>query len=1070
MTGASRARRDGSRSAVTSGTQDGLWFLQKLVPESAAYTVCRAYRVDGELDLAALRMAWREVVGRHEVLRTTLVEVDGVPTQRIAAEPSASSFVDLGPVDIAAERVSAHWASTPIDLGEGPVARLVVAEVGDQEHCLLLLLHRAVTDDRSVSIVVDELSAYYAAEVDTGTVRVALPVLSLQYADYARKQRDRARTPEARRLEEWWVEELTPPPAALALPTDRARPVGPSPGGAVVPYAWDDLAGPLHRLAEDERTTPDVVVLAAFQALLWRYGGGDRVAVGLPVSVRPPADYTGLVGPFANPLVLCADLAERPPFADLVRSVAELTGAALRHREVPFARVVKALNPDRDPRRIPLYDAMFVSPQAPESELTLAGTVVRRQIIHSGAVGADLTLVLDRVAPVLAGTLEYRSSLFDPASAAAMLDQLRTLLGAALRDPAAAVDTLPLDGTDRIRAAVGTADLVAAGMAADRPVHDAIREQAERRPDAFAVDWAGEALSYRDLMARADAVTAALQVGGDVRGAAVVVRMPPGPDQLAALLGVLGAGAHLSWFGGGDPGDRGKAVLEDLRPACLLQAGEPAGDPLTAYFTGNLGGRVIALDGGIPAGAFAEPVPVGPDTRAYVAHTSGSTGRPKGIAQTHGALAQFAAWMGAEFGMGRGARVAQWVAPEHDPALAEVFATLVSGGTLCPVPDRVRRNPDKLAGWLAEQRITVLQTVPSFARELLKVVTALPVRDRPRSLDRLLLMGESLPGDLVNGLRAALPAARLVNLYGPTETIAATWHEITDTVHGSAPIGRSIPGRQVLVLDERDRPCATGVTGEIVVRSPHVTPGYVGPAGDPAPFRSLPDLADVGLRADESYRTYRTGDLARRRWDGLLEFRGRKDFQIKLYGNRLELTEVEAALATHDSVHECAAVAVTDRDGLATRLVVYVVPHPGKGGAPDVWRAHLRRRFGGPMLPVVFKTMTERLPRNAGAKVDRRRLPDPALLVAAAARPPRTPVEIDMAALWSELLGVDRVTAEDTVFTAGGHSVLIPRLVDRIRERFGVDLPPWEYFAHPTLAGLSARVEEGGRRDPGSYP
>ncbi|SFP43525.1 amino acid adenylation domain-containing protein [Amycolatopsis arida] len=470
-----------------------------------------------------------------------------------------------------------------------------------------------------------------------------------------------------------------------------------------------------------------------------------------------------------------------------------------------------------------------------------------------------------------------------------------------------------------------------------------VRDVVRRWPGHDAVSWAGTTVSYGELHALASAIAAVLL---EFHGEAVAVRVPSGHRQIATLLGVLAAGAQLLWLGAHETGERGRVVLRDLRPACLVLDG--AEDEFAEFYRAELSGKILDLGTVVPTAAPL--VPVEPGGPAYFAYTSGSTGTPKGVAQTHAALAQFTSWLGGTFEMGPGARVAQWVAPEHDPALCEVFATLVSGGTLCPVPERIRANPDKLVGWLAEERITHLQTIPSFMRELLRA-------GLPSTLRCLLLMGEALPAELVNGLRSALPAARLVNLYGPTEVIAATWHEIAGEVQDTTPIGVPIPGRAVLVLDDQDQPCPVGVTGNLVVRSPYVTPGYFG-VGRTDAFR--PDGC------------YRTGDLACLRPDGLLEFRGRRDFQVKVAGVRLELGEVEAALAGHESVRECAVVPTVDADGLTTHLVAYVVPHK----EPEVraWRSYLRARFGRSMSPIRVKVLSGRLPRTVAGKVDRRRL------------------------------------------------------------------------------------------------
>jgi amino acid adenylation domain-containing protein len=1048
----SRARGFGTSHAVTSPAQDGLWFLSKLVPDSPAYNVCRQYRITGDLDIEAMRVAWRTVVDRHEILRTVFTETDGRPAPRVAADGTVTlSFVDITEVSAPdpeerSARLCTAAAATPFRLADEPLTRLVLVRLGPTEYRLLLVMHLLIADDRSMSIVVDELADGYAAAVHGCA---ALPVLRSGYADFAERQREWVTADDHRRLLDWWTATLTPVPAALTLPTDRVRPARPAFHGGAVPFEWD-LGRSLSERAGVAGATPFAVLLAAFQALLHRYSEQDRVAVGVPVTVRPSPAADDLVGPFHNLLVLAADFSAGPTFRELLGRVAGSATDAFDRRELPFTDLVRALNVERDVRRIPLCDAMLVFHDEPESGLRLAGATVRREPVHNGAAKADLTLTVDRVDSVVAGSLEYRGSLFDRATAGLVLDQLRTLLRAALDDPELPVDALPLDDADRVLATERAADRIAEGTT-ERPANELVHSHAERTPETAAVVWDGHTVSYGDLAARARSIASALRGAGEVAGAAVAVRVSPGPDQVAALLGVLDRGAHVVWFGTGDAGERGRAVFSDLRPTCLVLDREPDGDDFAEWYRAELGGRIVTIPSANHDSA-APKAAVELGDRAYVAYTSGSTGKPKGIPQTHGALAQFVTWMAAALRMAPGSRVAQWVAPEHDPAICELFATLVAGATLYPVPERVRIHPEKLVDWLAENQITHIQTVPSFARELLRVITSGNPLD---SLTHIVLMGEALSDDLANGFRAAVPSARLINLYGPTETVAGTWCEITGSVHGTAPIGQSIPGRQILLLDDHDRPCPVGVTGEIVIRSPYVTPGYIGTENRNGPaFRPLPDLEAAGVPS------YRTGDLGRWRWDGLLEFRGRKDFQVKLLGNRVELSDIEAALDAHETVVESAVVAVTNQDGLVNRLVVYVVPAGDGTGSAGIWRAHLRRRFGGKlMLPASFTVLDDRLPRNLAGKVDRRRLPDPGPPQDGDARTPETETEKLMAELWTELLDIEQVSAEDTFFSAGGHSLLLPQLAKRIYDRFGVELPLPEYFANPSLAGLSALVE-----------
>lgn len=1027
--------------AETSAAQDGLWYLNRLYHGSAQHHVHRVYRVTGPLDVGSLSAAWRTMAGRHGALRTTLVERAGRPTQRIAPEyrDDEPSFVDLTADRTTPERWCEQQIARPMRLATGPLARLRTARIGNDEYLVVLILHQAIIDEPSTSKLVSELSAHYAASVPPGGPP---PV---QFADYTRRRRN----PEGRLLD-WWTSALTPLPAlAASLPLDRPHPANPSFAAGVVRFDWGDRVGrALARRCAAEQATPFEVLLAALQSLLFRYGGEERIAVGAPVTVRPRSGFHDAIGAFENLLVLCADFSGRPTFRDLLGRVARFTRHAVDRRELPFDRLVSALGPDRAPGRLPMCDVLFDYRAEPEAELDLPGVTVRREHVHGGHTRTDLTLRIDRAGPAVAGHLEYRRCLLDRASAHRIAGQLRVLLTAALREPGTPVDELPLEDPDRIGAAVRAADRTAAAPHAERPVHELVHARAARHPARHAVDR----LTYAQLEKHAAAVGDALRELGGVHGSAVAVRMSPGARQVSALLGVLDAGGYVVCLGAGDAGERGKAVLSDVRPQCLVVGGERSGDPLCAWFRERLGGTVLDVDD-LAARSRPPPAPGRLRDRAYVAYTSGSTGRPKGIAQSHGSFAQFVTWWAGEFGVGPGSRVAQWAAPGYDASLVEIFATLAAGGTVCPVPERIRAHPEKLVRWLAAERITLFQSVPSFARELLEVINS---QGAPPALDHLLLAGEALPGELANRLRAALPAVRLVNLYGPTESILATWHEVAGPVHGMTPVGRSIPGRQVLVLDDSDRPCAAGVTGNIVIRSPYLTPRYFGAAAaDEAPFAPLHGPAEYGL---DRGACYRTGDLGRLRWDGPLEFRGRRDFQVKFHGTRVELTEIETALAAHPPVAECAVLPVTGEDGLVTRLVAYVVPRRGTASGPADWREVLRRRFGELLLPVSFKRVAA-MPRNIGGKVDRGRLPAPDPSGARTAREPASPAEKAMAAIWSELLGHEQGSTDHTFFAAGGHSLLVLRLLDRVTEQFHVDVSLEEYFENPTLAALAALVE-----------
>ncbi|MEV4134525.1 AMP-binding protein [Dactylosporangium sp. NPDC049742] len=1023
-----------------NGSPARWWVLEHLAPGTAAPRVCRGFDVSGPVDVDALRAAWLAVLSAHEPLRTTVTDVDASPVPVTAAADPASFAVLDAPATPA-------W--------EGLPARLTLTRTGPDRHRVTVVLHRTVADDDTMDLVVEELSQRCAGLVPPAPTAPSTGPDPRRDAELLR----------------WWQGTARPtPPVSHPLGPDRdTTPV--VPGGAAG-FDWGpEAAAAVTGFARDTGTTPFAVLLAALQSLLCRYDGGDLVTVGTPVSVRP-AGAPRVAGAFDNLLVLPGDLAGADTFRARVLRAAATTDACLAHRELPYGELLRALDAYGDARPVPLCDAVLVVREAPEAVLRLPGAEVRPAPADTGWATCDLTLTatVDPAAG-LAGTLGFRGEEQRPA-AAAVLEQLRTLLLAAITDPDADAATLPMDAATPgpLASPAASDSLAVAGPAAvpggpapadrfaDAPlVHEAVRAVSDRTPATVAVATEGSSLGYGDLERSVAVVAAHLRAAG-AGGRAVAVRMAPGPRQIVASLAALRAGGHLLWFGTGDAGERGRTALRELRPACLLVDGGAETDALAGWYRAEIHGLVLdvgSLTADPPPGAPAAPV-VRREAIAYVAYTSGSTGKPKGIAQTHGAFAQFAAWMATTFDLRPGARVAHWVAPEHDPSLYEAFATLTAGATLCPVPQRVRVHPERFTDWLATERITFLQTVPSFAKELLAPMTA--AAGRLGALRHLVLMGEALPAALADGLRAALPGLRLSNVYGPTETVAATWAAIDAPVRGMAPIGRAIPGREVLVLDEADRPCPDGVTGEVVIRSPYVADGYVGLPPGPA-FRPLEGM-------DPGTGVYRTGDLARRRHDGRLEFRGRKDFQVKLLGNRIEVAEVEEALAQHESVAECAVVPATDGDGLVVGLVAHVVPAPGADPAVAAWRAHLRRRFGAALVLVQFEPMTGPLPRNVAGKVDRSRLPARQGQGGreATADRPWTWAETAVAQLWQDVLGAPPAGPGASFTAAGAGSLDALRLAGLIRKRFGADVPLQQCLTNPTLTGLATAIVAAGAR------
>ncbi|WP_431727230.1 AMP-binding protein [Verrucosispora sp. TAA-831] len=872
------------------------------------------------------------------------------PASRIDPDPLAAEVptaVRVRPAGPPASLRRAYWVRGPLDIhalrtawalvldrhaalrrppaDPDSLVRLDVRHIAPRHHRIVLDAHPTVADPRSMSILAADLSTAYA-EVVRGT-----PVHAVA-------------APSVRR-----------PDAAVSAPDGE------------VDFDWgEELGRPLRDLAAREGTDTGTALLAGYHLVLARHGGDQAAPVAVADDLRRPGQER-LVGPMTTLLPLDGRPDDADTFRTYLRRMARRRHTARQSRSSPVRWLSDATAPDHGdgPR------ASVLAVADPPAPLRLAGATVRALPSPLRALPVDLLLTVSSGVAGLTGTLASPTDRIGRRWIEGLLGQLRTLLTAALHDPDQPLSDLPLE--DAVDQAATLRDADATLTPTPEPVTELIRRCRDRYPDALAVRSEAGNLTYAELLAGASESAARLTARVPVAGRAVALRLPMGPTLVQAGLAVLLAGGHVTWLDPGDAGDPVRTLLADLRPAALLVGVETAGDPLAEWFRTAQGGPVLTADETTHLSGPPPPAPE-PASTAYVAFTSGSTGRPKGVPQTHAALAQFAIWLAHTAQLGPGSRVAQWAVVTHDPALCEVVAALTSGATVVAVPPRVRVHPERFLRWMDHEGITMLQTVPSFARELMAAIDR--GAEVPARLAHLFLIGESLAVTLANRLRRALTGVRLWNLYGPTETIAASVYEIVAPLRGRrVPIGRPIPGRQVLVVDEADRLCPAGVPGEIVVRSRHAASGYLPVGTDDTPFRPLPGLPPP---QDPAIRCYRTGDLGRRRFDGELEYLGRRDHQVKLAGRRVELAGLEAGLAEHPLVADCAVSPVTDPDGLVSRLVVFVVPRPP--ASPPVVTRELRvllRRRHGPVSRRTSFVPLDRIPRNPAGKVDRARLPDP---------------------------------------------------------------------------------------------
>jgi amino acid adenylation domain-containing protein len=1008
-----------------SFAQQRLWFLHRLEPGSAAYNVPLAARLTGALDVPALAAALAEVARRHEVLRTRFVETGGEPAQVVVEEAA----VPLPEVD--RETLLAGEAARPFDLAAGPPVRALLLRRGETEHVLLLTLHHIVSDGWSLGVLARELGEIYPA-LAAGRPS-PLPPLPLQYGDFAVWQRDRLRGETLASLLAWWGQRLAGVPP-LDLPTDRPRSLQPgSPGGQV---ALTVPRGETAAFARRQGCTLYMVLLAAFEALLGRYADQTDFAVGSPVAGRGWRELEELVGCFVGTLAMRADLAGDPTAAELARRVRETALGAYAHEELPFEKLVEELAPERDLGRSPVFQAMLALQNAPLPELALGEVALEPLEMATGAAKFELTLSLRETADGLSGTLEYRADLFDHATAERAAGHFATLLAGLAADPGRRWSDLPLLTPAELAQVAQAAEESEPVPAAAGFLHERFERQAEETPRAVAVTWRGESLTYGELAARSGRLAARLRELGVGPEARVGVYTRRDPAMVIAVLGVLRAGGAY-------------VPLDPVQPTARL-----------AGVLADSGARVLVAQEGLPdlavEGVRVQPVEmaetdgpgalaaaaVSPRNLSHVIYTSGSTGRPKGVAIEHRSGAALIRWALAAFAPDDLDAVLAATSLGFDLSVFELFAPLSRGGRVV-LAGNVLELP-----WLADASgVTLVSTVPSAMAELIRLGPL------PPSVRAVCLAGEALPRPLVDEIHAGGPVA-VWNLYGPTEdTTYSTAGAVSPGETGAPSIGRAVTGTRARVLDRSLRPVPVGMPGELCLAGAGLARGYLNrpdlTAGSfvPDPFAAAP-----------GDRLYRTGDRARRRPDGRLDYLGRIDHQVKVRGVRIELGEIEAVLAAHPAVERAAVTLREDRPG-DRRLAAYVVL---RGEAPeDGLREHLRRHLPEPMVPAWIVPLAA-FPRTASGKVDRRALPSPALEAAPAGEPvaPSTPLEEELARIWAEVLGRERVGVHDDFFALGGHSLLATRLVARMRDAFALEVPLQELFRTPTVSSLARLVED----------
>lgn len=1048
-----------------SFTQERFWFFEQFEPGSAVNNLSLLLDLQGRLDTEALQRSLDEILRRHESLRTTFRAVDGVPVQLVhPPRPWPLARVEAQAAG-SAERLCSEDAARAFDLERDLPVRALLARVDDGHHLLGVTLHHIASDGWSLNVFLRELAARYVAQVEGHPAE--LPPLPMQYAEHAAQVR--------REVEEgghaslaYWRERLAGAPASLDLPLDRPRPARQSFSGADCHHRLDaGLAAQVGRCARAHGTTAFTVLLAAFQVLMGRLSGQDDLCIGVPVAGRGRAEAEPLIGAFINTVVVRTRLAPELSFADLLGQVREALLAAHTHGDLPFEAVVNALAPERDLSRTPLFQVLLnMLGMADGRRIDLPGlTMTPRPVDATARVDAkfDLTVYLYPDAQGLSIWAVYNQTLFDAARIEDLLIAYEQLLAALVADPAGPVTAASLV-TPAARAALPDPEVALPSVLTGDLLSRLRRHAQGTAASRLAVCDVAQAWTYAELDARSDQLARRLQARGVGREDVVAVLADRTVALPWAMLGIWKAGAAFAILDPAHPPARLCQALALACPRALVRL--PGAPDLPGAVADWLQARGVPCLDEVPGAeppeaSFPLAAPPAAGDLAYVAFTSGSTGEPRAVAGEHGPLWHFFDWHARTAGLGEGDRVSVLSGLGHDPLLRDTLGALWAGATVCLPQAAVSMAPGELARWMADQAITVTHLTPAMA-DLLTLGAEAPGAPRLDALRLACLGGETLGAATVAALRALAPRVRCVNFYGTTETPqAVAWWPLDDgpLAPGSrVPLGRGIDGVQLLVLDPQGRLCGIGELGEIVVRTRWLARGYLNdPAAMAERFESGPGGADD--------RRYRTGDLGRYRPDGSVEFAGRRDRQLKLRGFRIEPGEVEAALRALPGVREAVVVPWAEGSPEA-RLVAYVAVDADGGAAtvtangPAALQAALRERLPGPMVPGQVVVL-ERLPLTPNGKVDLRRLPAPAAPAAAAGhRPPATPAQQAVAAVWAEVLGVNEPGLDDHFFALGGHSLSAARVAVRLQGRVGCTVPVRWLFEAPTLEALAARLDQ----------
>ncbi len=1038
-----------------SFAQQRLWFLDKLEPNSASYNIPMAMKINGKLNIEALKQSIRTVIKRHETLRTTFGEERGKPVQHIATDIDFHlDEIDLSPLPeedrrSEAVKLARKDANEPFDLAAGPLFRVQLLKLSDDEHILLANMHHIISDGWSMGILISEISRLYGEQI--GETKADLPELSIQYADFAHWQRRWLQGDVLDKQIDYWKQQLSDLPPLLELPTDRPRPAVQTFNGDTIEFSLpESLSSALILLGREKGATPFMFLMAAFQVLLHRYSRQDKFAVGSPIANRTRSEIEPLIGFFVNTLIMRADFSDNPTFDDYLQRTRETALGAYAHQDLPFEKLVEELQPQRDMSHSPLFQTAFVLQNMPENQtVELPELTMEPLEDESTTAKYDLTLTMTQGKDIFLGSMEYNTDLFDRSTIERMLKHFETLLNGIAENCERPVSELPLLDEQTKTRLLKEWNATETDFPDNVCVHRWFEQNVEKHPDAEAIrfrndaDSEARAFSYAEMNERANRLAHFLIKKGLGPETIAGISMERSLDMVVSMMAILKAGAAYVPIDPTYPDERIRYMVEDSGLIALLTQSAlserlPAGaalkvevdqlwDKLEEEPTHNPG---VAMD---------------PENLAYLIYTSGSTGRPKGTMLRHRGACNLANEQIKAFHVKPGSRILQFSSLSFDAATWEFVMAMMSGAALILTSAETIASGTALVKLMAKENVTTITLPPS-------VLAVWPQETLP-DLKTIITAGEAVSGELVELWGEG---RQFVNAYGPTETtVCASMHECSGSYPQPPPIGRPNGNFQLYVLDQHLYPVPVGVPGELCMAGVGLARGYLN-----RPDLTAEQFMPNPFSHEKGQRLYRSGDLVRYLPDGNIQFLGRIDEQVKIRGFRIELGEIESVLEQQDQIKDVAVIDREDTPG-NKELAAYLVLQDTRTVDTNALKNSLRTQLPEYMVPAHFIVL-DALPLTPNGKLDRRALPRPersrddlqSQYVAA-----RNENEQKLVDIVQTLLQVDKVGIHDNFFELGGHSLLATQFIARVKEQFGIELPLRTLFEQPTVAGIAERLQ-----------